>query len=120
MVLLIRFTETETFTEVFSLRVEIMEPDCNIIKLGPKSLAVPELYGLSNTLDGNIVSFHYERRPSLECTIRVATHQTHLPGHGQLVIGEPDKLETRGDEPDSFIPLRQQLGIELKSKSRRT
>uniref|UniRef100_A0A673VRZ1 Fras1 related extracellular matrix 1a n=1 Tax=Salmo trutta TaxID=8032 RepID=A0A673VRZ1_SALTR len=100
------FTETETFTEVFFLRVEVMEPDCNIIKLGPKSLVVPEFYGLSDTLDGNVVSFHYERMTSLECNIRVNTHETHLPGHGQLVIGEPDQLEARGDEPESFIPLR--------------
>ncbi|KAM9400758.1 FRAS1-related extracellular matrix protein 1a isoform 1-T2 [Salvelinus alpinus] len=106
---LYRFTETETFTEVFFLHVEIMEPDCNIIKLGPKSLVVPEFYGLSDTLDGNVVSFHYERMTSLECSIRVNTHETHLPGHGQLVIGEPDQLEARGDEPESFIPLRQQL-----------
>ncbi|CAB1345182.1 unnamed protein product [Coregonus sp. 'balchen'] len=106
---LYRFTETETFTEVFVLRVEIMEPDCNIIKLGPKSLVVPEFYGLSDTLDGNVVSFHYERMTSLECSIRVNTHETHLPGHGQLVTGEPDQLEARGDEPESFIPLRQQL-----------
>lgn len=93
--------------------MEVMEPDCNIIKLGPKSLVVPEFYGLSDTLDGNVVSFHYERMTSLECNIRVNTHETHLPGHGQLVIGEPDQLEARGDEPESFIPLRQQLGMDV-------
>uniref|UniRef100_A0A6Q2ZAF0 C-type lectin domain-containing protein n=1 Tax=Esox lucius TaxID=8010 RepID=A0A6Q2ZAF0_ESOLU len=107
---LYRFTETETFTEVFSLRVEVMEPDCNIIKPGLKSLVVPEFYGLSDTLDGNVLSFHYERMTSLECSIHVDTHETHLPAHGQLVTGEPKQLEARGDEPESFIPLRQKLG----------
>ncbi|KAK1796819.1 hypothetical protein P4O66_000910 [Electrophorus voltai] len=30
-----------------------MEPDCNIIKLGPETLQVPEFYGFSNVLDDN-------------------------------------------------------------------
>ncbi|KAM3857595.1 FRAS1-related extracellular matrix protein 1a [Diretmus argenteus] len=106
---LYRFTETETYMEVFSLHVDIMEPECNIIKLGPKSLEVPEFYGLSDTVDGNAVSFHYERRSSLECSVHLSSPDTHLPAHGQLVTGEPEKPTTRGDEPESFIPLRQQL-----------
>ncbi|XP_071370696.1 FRAS1-related extracellular matrix protein 1a, partial [Centroberyx affinis] len=106
---LYRFTETETYMEVFSLHVDIMEPECSIIKLGPKSLEVPDFYGLSDAVDGNVVSFHYERRSSLECSIRLGGHDTHLPAHGQLVTGEPDKATIRGDEPESFIPLRQQL-----------
>ncbi|XP_039996233.1 FRAS1-related extracellular matrix protein 1a isoform X2 [Xiphias gladius] len=106
---LYRFTETETYMEVFSLHVEIMEPDCTIIKLGPKSLEVPEFYGLSDAVDGNVVSFHYESRSSLECSIHLSNHDTHLPAHGQLVTGEPEKATKRGDEPESFIHLRQQL-----------
>ncbi|XP_051505500.1 FRAS1-related extracellular matrix protein 1-like isoform X1 [Myxocyprinus asiaticus] len=107
---LYRFSETETYTEVFSLHIEIMEPDCNVIKLGPQSLEVPEFYGLSNVMDGNVVSFHYEHRHNIECTVWVTTLETHLPGHGQLVTGEPEKPEgPRGDEPDSFVPLRRQL-----------
>lgn len=107
---LTRFTETETYIEVFSLHVDIMEPECSIIKLGPKSLEVSEFYGLSNAVDGNVVSFHYEKRPSLECSIHLSSHDTHLPAHGQLVTGEPEQATKRGDEPESFIPLRQQLG----------
>lgn len=106
-----RFTETETYSELFSLRVEIMEPDCNVIKFGSQNLEVPEFYGLSNVLDGNVVSFHYEHRHNIECTVRVTTLETHLPVHGQLVTGEPEKPEgPRGDEPDSFVSLRRQLG----------
>ncbi|XP_016405558.1 FRAS1-related extracellular matrix protein 1a [Sinocyclocheilus rhinocerous] len=107
---LYRFTETETYSELFSLRVEIMEPDCNVIKFGPQNLEVPEFYGLSNVLDGNVVSFHYEHRHNIECTVRVTTLETHLPVHGQLVTGEPEKPGgPRGDEPDSFVSLRRQL-----------
>lgn len=110
LMFLTRFTETETYMEVFSLHVDVMEPDCSIIKLGPKSLEVPEFYGFSDAVDGNVVSFRYEKKSSLECSIHLSSHDTHLPGHGQLVTGEPEKATKRGDEPESFIPLRQQLG----------
>ncbi|CAI5682307.1 unnamed protein product [Oreochromis niloticus] len=103
------FTEAETYMEVFSIHVEIMEPECTIIRLGPKSLEVPEFYSLSNAVDGNVVSFHYERRSSLECSIHLNSHDTHLPTHGQLVTGEPEEAVRRGDEPETFIHLRQQL-----------
>uniref|UniRef100_A0AAY4DSI7 FRAS1-related extracellular matrix protein 1 n=1 Tax=Denticeps clupeoides TaxID=299321 RepID=A0AAY4DSI7_9TELE len=108
---LYRFTETDTYTETFYLHVKILEPDCNIIDLGPKNMEVPEFYGLSNVLDGNVMSFNYERRTNLECNIQIITLDTHLPVHGQLVTGEPDKLEARGDEPESFVPLLRQLGM---------
>uniref|UniRef100_A0A3Q3B9I0 FRAS1-related extracellular matrix protein 1 n=1 Tax=Kryptolebias marmoratus TaxID=37003 RepID=A0A3Q3B9I0_KRYMA len=106
---LYRFTETETYMEDFSLHVDIMKPECSIIRLGPKFLEVPEFYGLSDAVDGNVVSFHYERRSALECRVHLSHHDSHLPAHGQLVTGEPDKATKRGDEPESFISLRQQL-----------
>ncbi|KAI1888531.1 hypothetical protein AGOR_G00186130 [Albula goreensis] len=116
MLRLYRFTDTDTYEEVFYLNVKILEPDCNVIRLGPKSLEVPEFYGLSDVLDGNVLSFHYDHRPNLECTIRVSTQNTHLPAHGQLVIGELEKLEARGDEPHSFVPIRQQLMNKARAK----
>uniref|UniRef100_A0A8C9VSQ3 Fras1 related extracellular matrix 1a n=1 Tax=Scleropages formosus TaxID=113540 RepID=A0A8C9VSQ3_SCLFO len=106
MLRLYRFTEMETYTEIFFLHVEIQEPDCNIIHLGPRTLEVPEFYSVSDKLNGNVLSFHYERRHNLECNVRIATHDTHLPAHGHLVTGEPEKLEPRGDEPHSFILLQ--------------
>uniref|UniRef100_A0A671UBT3 Fras1 related extracellular matrix 1a n=1 Tax=Sparus aurata TaxID=8175 RepID=A0A671UBT3_SPAAU len=113
---LYRFTETETHMEVFSLHVDIMEPECSIIKLGPKSLEVPEFYGLSDVVDGNVVSFHYERRSSLECSIHLSGHDTHLPAHGQLVTGEPERAMKRGDEPESFIHLHNKARAMCKSE----
>uniref|UniRef100_A0A8C6MF79 FRAS1-related extracellular matrix protein 1 n=1 Tax=Nothobranchius furzeri TaxID=105023 RepID=A0A8C6MF79_NOTFU len=106
---LYRFTDTETFIEELTLHVDIVEPECGIIRLGPKSLRVSEFYGLSDAVDGNVVSFHYEKRSSLDCTIQLSHHDTHLPAHGKLVTGEPDKATKRGDEPESFIYLRQKL-----------
>ncbi|XP_054912533.1 FRAS1-related extracellular matrix protein 1a [Poeciliopsis prolifica] len=103
------FTETNTFMESFTLLVDIIAPECNIINMGPKFLQVPELYGLSNAIDGNVVSFHYERKPSLECNIHLSPQEAHLPAHGKLVTGDPERATKRGDEPESFIYLRQQL-----------
>lgn len=104
------FTETNTYMESFTLLVDIIAPECNIINMGPKFLQVSELYGLSNAIDGNVVSFHYERKPSLECNIHLSPQEAHLPAHGKLVTGDPERAIKRGDEPESFIYLRQQLG----------
>ncbi|XP_066460377.1 FRAS1-related extracellular matrix protein 1 isoform X2 [Eleutherodactylus coqui] len=103
MLRLYRFTETQTFTENFILRVKLVEPDCNIIKLGPKKLEVTEFYGLSNIIDKNMLNFDYEKRLNLECTIKVASSESYLPAHGQLVIGDPVKEKPRGDHPDSHF-----------------
>ncbi|XP_063770139.1 FRAS1-related extracellular matrix protein 1 isoform X2 [Pseudophryne corroboree] len=103
MLRLYRFTETETFTENFILRVKLVEADCNIINQGPKKLEVTEFYGLSNPIDKNILSFDYEKRINLECTVRVASLESHLPAHGQLVTGEPVKEPPRGDHPHSIF-----------------
>lgn len=100
----------ETHVEVFSIHVDIVQPDCGIITLGPKPLAVPEVYGLSDAVDGNVVSFHYEKRRSLQCSVLLSSQETHFPAHGQLVTGEPEAATRRGDEPESFVPLRQQRG----------
>ncbi|XP_072260396.1 FRAS1-related extracellular matrix protein 1 isoform X2 [Pyxicephalus adspersus] len=103
MLRLYRFTENETITENFILRVKLIEPDCNMIKLGPKKLEVTEYYGLSNVIDKNTLTLDYEKRMNLECTIRVATLESHLPAHGQLVTGDPKKEQPRGDHPSSYF-----------------
>uniref|UniRef100_A0A8C5M3X5 FRAS1 related extracellular matrix 1 n=1 Tax=Leptobrachium leishanense TaxID=445787 RepID=A0A8C5M3X5_9ANUR len=103
MLRLYRFTENQTFTETFLLRIKLVEPDCNIIKLGTKHLEVPEFYGLSNVIDKNILSFDYSKRVNLACTVRVASLESHLPAHGQLVTGDPMKEQPRGDQPASFF-----------------
>ncbi|KAM4706960.1 FRAS1-related extracellular matrix protein 1 [Discoglossus pictus] len=103
MLRLYRFTDTETFTETFLLRVKLLEPDCNIIKLGPKKLEVREFYSLSNIIDKNLLSFDYNKRMNTECTIKVSSTETLLPAHGQLVTGDPVKEEPRGDQPHSFF-----------------
>ncbi|XP_007465709.1 PREDICTED: FRAS1-related extracellular matrix protein 1 [Lipotes vexillifer] len=110
---LYRLTETDTFTETFILRVYLLEPDCNIIRMSDNVLEVSEFYGLSRAIDKNLLRFDYERTASLECTVRLDPVGTRLPAHGQLVVVEPWPEEPRGDQPHSFFP-ESQLGTELK------
>ncbi|XP_008049143.1 FRAS1-related extracellular matrix protein 1 [Carlito syrichta] len=110
---LYRFTETDTFTETFILRVFLLEPDCNIIRMSNNELEVSEFYGLSQAIDKNLLRFDYERVASLECTVRLDPIRTRLPAHGQMVLVEPRPEGPRGDQPHSFFS-ESQLGTELK------
>nr|XP_009677125.1 PREDICTED: FRAS1-related extracellular matrix protein 1-like isoform X1 [Struthio camelus australis] len=103
MLRLYRFTENETFAETFILRVQLLEPDCNIIKMRTHALEVPEYYGLSRVIDKNILTFDYDRKINLDCTISVASLEMHLPAHGQLIVGEGQQEQPRGDQPRSFF-----------------
>ncbi|XP_026722189.1 FRAS1-related extracellular matrix protein 1 isoform X2 [Athene cunicularia] len=104
MLRLYRFTETETFIETFTLHVQLLEPDCNIIKMRSHALEVPEYYGLSRVIDKNILTFDYDRKINLDCTISIASLETHLPAHGQLIIGEVQQEHPHGDQPQNFFP----------------
>ncbi|NXI94984.1 FREM1 protein, partial [Psophia crepitans] len=104
MLRLYRFTETETFVETFTLHVQLLEPDCNIIKMRFPALEVPEYYGLSRVIDKNVLTFDYDRKINLDCTISIASLETHLPAHGQLITGEAQPEQLRGDQPQSFFP----------------
>uniref|UniRef100_A0A8C9F6G4 FRAS1 related extracellular matrix 1 n=1 Tax=Pavo cristatus TaxID=9049 RepID=A0A8C9F6G4_PAVCR len=109
MLRLYRFTENETFVETFTLHVQLLEPDCNIIKMRSRALEVPEYYGLSRAIDKNILTFDYNRKMNLECTISIASSETHLPAHGQLIMGDVRQEQLRGDQPQSFLLERSEL-----------
>uniref|UniRef100_A0A8C0HGV7 FRAS1 related extracellular matrix 1 n=1 Tax=Buteo japonicus TaxID=224669 RepID=A0A8C0HGV7_9AVES len=116
MLRLYRFTETETFVETFSLHVQLLEPDCNIIKMRTHALEVPEYYGLSRVIDKNVLAFDYDRKINLDCTISIASLETHLPAHGQLITGEVQQEHLRGDQPQSFFP-EYSLGQQCRDRS---
>lgn len=103
MLRLYRFTENETFVETFTLHVQLLEPDCNIIKMRSRALEVAEYYGLSRAIDKNSLTFDYSRKMNLECTISIASSETHLPAHGQLIMGDTRQEKLRGDQPQSFL-----------------
>nr|XP_048308953.1 FRAS1-related extracellular matrix protein 1 isoform X1 [Myodes glareolus]XP_048308954.1 FRAS1-related extracellular matrix protein 1 isoform X1 [Myodes glareolus] len=100
---LYRFTETDTFMETFLLRVHLVEPDCNIIRLSGNTLEVTEFYGLSQAIDKNLLQFDYDRTANLDCTIRLDPVGTHLPAHGSLVTLNRKAEGPRGDQPHSFF-----------------
>ncbi|NXW89537.1 FREM1 protein, partial [Alopecoenas beccarii] len=104
MLRLYRFTETETFVETFTLHVQLLEPDCNIIKMRSHALEVPEYYGLSRAIDKNVLTFEYDRKINLDCTISIVSLETHLPAHGQLITVEVQQEHLHGDQPQSFFP----------------
>lgn len=94
----------ETFVETFTLHVQLLEPDCNIIKMRSGALEVPEYYGLSRVIDKNVLTFDYDRKINLDCTISIASSETHLPAHGQLISGEAKQKQLHGDKLQSLFP----------------
>ncbi|NXD25972.1 FREM1 protein, partial [Spelaeornis formosus] len=112
------FTEMETFVETFTLHVQLLEPDCNIIKMRPHALEVPEYYGLSRVIDKNILTFDYDRRINLDCTISIISLETHLPAHGQLIARKVQQDQFRGDQPWSFFSgTKHNLGHQCRNGS---
>ncbi|NXC41076.1 FREM1 protein, partial [Penelope pileata] len=103
MLRLYRFTENETFIETFTLHVQLLDPDCNIIKMRSRALEVSEHYGLSRAIDKNILTFNYDRKINLECTISIPFSETHLPAYGQLIVQDVQQKQLRGDQPQSFF-----------------
>ncbi|NXM95749.1 FREM1 protein, partial [Sylvia borin] len=115
---LYRFTETETFVETFTLHVKLLEPDCNIIKMRSHALEVPEYYGLSRVIDKNILTFDYDRKINLDCTISIISLETHLPAHGELIARKVQQEQFLGDQPWSFVPgTKHSLGQECRNGS---
>ncbi|NXC10324.1 FREM1 protein, partial [Orthonyx spaldingii] len=118
MLRLYRFTETETFVETFTLHVKLLEPDCNIIKMRFHALEVPEYYGLSRVIDKNVLTFDYDRKINLDCTISIISLETHLPAHGQLITGKVQQEPFHGDQPWSFFPgTKHSLGQQCRNGS---
>ncbi|KAM6991451.1 FRAS1-related extracellular matrix protein 1 [Passerculus sandwichensis] len=118
MLRLYRFTETETFVETFTLHVQLLEPDCNIIKMRSHALEVPEYYGLSRVIDKNILTFDYDRKINLDCTISIISSETHLPAHGQLFAGKVQQGQFGGDQPWSLFPgTKHNLGQQCRNRS---
>ncbi|XP_053788703.1 FRAS1-related extracellular matrix protein 1 [Vidua chalybeata] len=118
MLRLYRFTETETFVETFTFRVQLLEPDCNIIKMRSHALEVPEYYGLSRVIDKNVITFDYDRKINLDCTISIISSETHLPAHGQLIYRKVQQGQFRGDQSRSFFPgTKHSLGPQCRNGS---
>ncbi|KAK3561937.1 hypothetical protein QTP86_019060, partial [Hemibagrus guttatus] len=78
-----RFTHSETFTEMFLLKVQVLAAQRSLIEFGKVPLVVPEFYGLSNTIDNGVLTFISE--PDVICTVRLLNSEISVPMLGQVV-----------------------------------
>ncbi|KAL1023166.1 hypothetical protein UPYG_G00037220 [Umbra pygmaea] len=85
-----RFTASDTWVETLVVRVEVLEPDRSLVQLGSTPLVVPQFYGLSNAIDGTVLSI--QSRPDVACTVRLLTPETSAPSLGRLVTEEDPGL----------------------------
>ncbi|XP_043941471.1 FRAS1-related extracellular matrix protein 1-like isoform X2 [Protopterus annectens] len=100
MLRLYRFSKSDTTMETFTLKVQIIEPQNRIVTVVVSHLEVPEFYGISNPLDGDVLTVQYVGgRPNVICTVRIMSKETFVPAHGQLVTEDPT-YQKRGDVPD--------------------
>ncbi|KAG7327532.1 hypothetical protein KOW79_009138 [Hemibagrus wyckioides] len=93
-----RFTHSETFTETFLLRVQVLAAQRSLIEFGKVPLVVPEFYRLSNTIDNSVLTFISE--PDVICTVRLLNSEISVPMLGQVV---KEDLAQR-DQASELIP----------------
>ncbi|KAM6962497.1 FRAS1-related extracellular matrix protein 1b [Aplochiton taeniatus] len=80
-----RFTLSETFIETIILTVSVIEPKESLVELGSTQLVVPQFYGLSNIIEGSVLTI--SSRANMACTVRL-TSESSFPALGRLVIEE--------------------------------
>jgi hypothetical protein len=85
-----RFTDSDTVVETVVLRMIVVEPESSLVELGSTPLVVPRFYGLSNAIDGGILSIRSP--PDVACTVRLLTPETSVPSLGQLVTEDDPGL----------------------------
>lgn len=85
-----RFTDSDTLVEMVVLRMIVVEPGSSLVELGSTPLVVPQFYGLSNAIDGGVLSIRSQ--PDVACTVRLLTPETSVPSLGQLVTEEDPGL----------------------------
>ncbi|KAK1165439.1 FRAS1-related extracellular matrix protein 1b [Acipenser oxyrinchus oxyrinchus] len=101
MLKIYRFTESETFVETFLLNVQVKEPEASLIQFGVVHLEVPHFHGVSNPVDGRVVSFNTS--PGTICTVRIMSSEMHTPAHGQLVTEDPSKSQKKDATSGSIL-----------------
>ncbi|KAM3876288.1 FRAS1-related extracellular matrix protein 1b [Diretmus argenteus] len=96
-----RFTASETLMETVVMQVRVVDSRPSLVELGITPLVVPQFYGLSNAIDGSVLSIR--TRPDLVCTVRLMTSDTSTPSLGQLVT-EEDSGQRKGRETAVLCP----------------
>lgn len=93
-----RFTDSETFTETFLLKVRVLTPQRSLLELGSVPLVVPAFYSLSNDIDSSVLTFR--TRPSVICSVRLLSSEINVPTLGQVVTEDPAKQD-QPSEPNT-------------------
>uniref|UniRef100_A0A4W6CZ86 Fras1 related extracellular matrix 1b n=1 Tax=Lates calcarifer TaxID=8187 RepID=A0A4W6CZ86_LATCA len=88
-----RFTSSDTLVETVVLPVRVVDSGSGVVELGSAPLVVPQFYGLSNAIDGAVLSIR--TAADLVCTVRLMTADAHVPALGQLVR-EEDSTQRKG------------------------
>ncbi|XP_061594087.1 FRAS1-related extracellular matrix protein 1b isoform X2 [Cololabis saira] len=96
-----RFTSSETLMELVVLRIQVEDPGSIVVELGSTPLVVPEFFGLSNTINGSVLSI--KAAAGVICTVRLMTGDTKLPAVGQLVK-EEDSIQRKGRQTVAVCP----------------
>ncbi|XP_077973663.1 FRAS1-related extracellular matrix protein 1-like [Styela clava] len=98
-----RLLVNETIQETFYLKIRIIHSECDVIKIGRRELVVPEINGVSNTINKDILQFNYDRMFNTKCQIRIETTKYNFPQMGQLVVKAKQPKENREYEPTGVI-----------------
>uniref|UniRef100_A0A4W6CZB6 Fras1 related extracellular matrix 1b n=1 Tax=Lates calcarifer TaxID=8187 RepID=A0A4W6CZB6_LATCA len=85
-----RFTSSDTLVETVVLPVRVVDSGSGVVELGSAPLVVPQFYGLSNAIDGAVLSIR--TAADLVCTVRLMTADAHVPALGQLGKPAPGDL----------------------------
>ncbi|KAI5101073.1 fras-related extracellular matrix protein 1b isoform X1 [Silurus meridionalis] len=78
-----RFTHSETFTETFLLKVQVLGTQQSLVEFGKVPLVVPEFYSLSNAIDSSVLTFRSE--PNVICSVRLLNSEISIPMLGQII-----------------------------------
>uniref|UniRef100_A0A4W6CZ81 Fras1 related extracellular matrix 1b n=1 Tax=Lates calcarifer TaxID=8187 RepID=A0A4W6CZ81_LATCA len=76
-----RFTSSDTLVETVVLPVRVVDSGSGVVELGSAPLVVPQFYGLSNAIDGAVLSIR--TAADLVCTVRLMTGK---PAPGDLLL----------------------------------
>uniref|UniRef100_W5LF34 Fras1 related extracellular matrix 1b n=1 Tax=Astyanax mexicanus TaxID=7994 RepID=W5LF34_ASTMX len=91
-----RFTDSETFTETFLLKVQVVGPQKSLIEFGSVPLVVQAFYGLSNAIDSQVLTF--STQPNVVCIVRLLSSEMNVPMLGQVVTEDPAQAD-QASEP---------------------
>lgn len=93
-----RFTSRDTHVETVVLPIRVVDSARGLVELGGAPLLVPQVFGLSNAIDTNVLAIRTRGDPL--CTVRLLHADTGVPRLGRLVREEEPTARKGGTPPD--------------------